>query len=226
MHRLRERLAAVGEMAAGIAHEIRNPLASISGSAQVLGGVAVLQEKERNLLRIIVRESRRLSDIVEAFLGYARPPDPHPGPCDIAATLEETLTLFSNSPEVTARHRIVKQVEPHARPAVADEGQLRQAFFNLARNAIQAMPQGGTMRVQAAPEERSYVIRWSDDGVGMNPAQIQEISQPFRAFRTGGTGLGLAVVYSIVNDHGGSIDVASRPEQGTTFTLRLPLGEA
>jgi two-component system sensor histidine kinase PilS (NtrC family) len=222
--RLRERMEAVGEMAAGIAHEIRNPLASISGSAQVLGKVPGLGPQEQRLSRIIVEESRRLSGIIESFLGFARPPDPQRGPCDIARTLDETLTLFANSPEVTEAHRIVTEIARHSTPVTADERQLRQAFYNLARNAIQAMPQGGTMRVVAGPEGKDYVIRWSDDGVGMEPQQIQEIFQPFKAFRKGGTGLGLAVVYSIVSDHRGDIVVDSKPGKGTTFTLRIPLG--
>jgi two-component system sensor histidine kinase PilS (NtrC family) len=224
--RLRERMEAVGEMAAGIAHEIRNPLASISGSAQVLGKVPGLGVQERRLSRIIVEESRRLSGIIESFLGFARPPAPQRGPCDIARTLDETLTLFANSPEVTEAHNIVSKIAKHPRPVVADEQQLRQAFYNLARNAIQAMPQGGTMRVVAGPEGNDYVIRWSDEGVGMEPQQIQEIFQPFKAFRKGGTGLGLAVVYSIVSDHRGDIRVESQVAKGTTFTLRIPLEAA
>jgi signal transduction histidine kinase len=109
---------------------------------------------------------------------------------------------------------------------VADEQQLRQAFYNLARNAIQAMPRGGTMRVVARPEGKDYVIRWSDEGVGMEAHQIQEVFQPFKAFRKGGTGLGLAVVYSILSDHRGDILVESKVGRGTTFTLRIPLGAA
>jgi two-component system sensor histidine kinase PilS (NtrC family) len=224
--RLRERMEAVGEVAAGIAHEIRNPLASISGSAQVLGKVPGLGPKERRLSRIVVEESRRLSGIIESFLGFARPPDPQRGPCDIARTLDETLTLFAHSPEVTEAHRIATEIGRHPQPVVADEQQLRQAFYNLARNAIQAMPHGGTMRVLARTEGTDYVIRWSDEGVGMEPHQIQEIFQPFKAFRKGGTGLGLAVVYSILSDHRGDIKVESEIGKGTTFTLRIPLGAA
>ena len=109
---------------------------------------------------------------------------------------------------------------------IADAQQLRQAFYNLARNAIQAMPRGGTMRVEAAPAGGDYVIRWRDGGVGMEPHQIREIFQPFKAFRKGGTGLGLSVVYSIVADHHGDIRVDSKPGVGTTFTLRIPLEAA
>lgn len=223
---LRERMVAVGQMAAGIAHEIRNPLASISGSAQVLGKVPGLGNNERRLSHIIVEESRRLSGIIESFLVYARPPEPQPGPCQIDSILADTLALFANSAEVTPRHRIEVRVTPHPQPVVADERQLRQAFFNLARNAVQAMPQGGTMTVAAAPDGDDYVIRWSDQGVGMTAAQINEIFQPFKAFRQGGTGLGLAVVYSIVSDHRGDIKVESVPGVGSTFTIRLPLGPA
>ena len=221
--RLRERLAAVGEMSAAIAHEIRNPLASISGSAQVLGGSPSLRQNERRLLRIVVEESRRLSTIIEAFLNYARPPALNRAECDIAATLADTLDLFANSPEVTADHVVSRAITAPETPLQADEGQLRQAFFNLARNAIQAMPQGGTMHVEAGPEGDRYVIRWSDQGVGMEPQQAEQVFQPFKAFRSGGTGLGLAVVYSIVTGHGGDIEVQSTPGEGSVFILRLPL---
>ncbi len=223
---LRQRMAAVGEMAAGIAHEIRNPLASISGSAQVLARLPALKESERRLLRIIVEESRRLSGIIESFLGYARPPAAQRGPCDVARTLEEVLALFSHSSEVSEQHVVETRIRPSPRPISADEGQLRQAFFNLARNAVQAMPAGGRMTVEASPEGDRYVVRWHDEGIGMNAAQIREIFQPFRAFRTGGTGLGLAVVYSIVSEHGGDIRVDSVPGKGTTFTLAFPMEAA
>lgn len=224
--RLRERLAAVGEMAAGIAHEIRNPMASISGSAQVLAKASALRDNDSRLLRIIVEESRRLSGIVEAFLNYARPPEPKRGPCDLSRTLADTLDLFENSQEVTEKHCIERDIAPVRTSVVADEGQLRQAFFNLARNAVQAMPEGGTMRVRAGVEGGTYRIRWSDEGTGMTAQQIDEIFQPFKAFRRGGTGLGLAVVYSIVTDHGGDIAVESTPGAGCTFTLSLPLEPA
>ena len=223
---LRQRMAAVGEMAAGIAHEIRNPLASISGSAQVLSRLPALGESERRLMRIIVEESRRLSSIVESFLGYARPPAMQRAPCDVARTLEEVLALFSHSSEMSEQHVVDSRITPSPRPVVADEGQLRQAFFNLARNAIQAMPAGGRMTVEGALEGDCYVVRWHDEGVGMDAAQIGEIFQPFRAFRTGGTGLGLAVVYSIVNEHGGTIRVDSAPGEGTTFVIALPVEAA
>jgi len=224
--RLRERMAAVGEMAAGIAHEIRNPLASISGSAQMLARSGGLKDAERRLSRILVEESHRLSGIIEAFLGFARPPDPSPAPCDVGSILEETLTLFSNSSEVSPDHILRWEVTPQDGSIRADERQLRQAFFNLARNAIQAMPGGGTMQVEAHPQGDTYMIRWRDDGIGMEPGQIQEIFQPFKAFRTGGTGLGLAVVYSIVTEHRGEVMVESKPGMGSIFTIRLPMGNS
>mgnify|MGYP000285990752 CR=1 FL=1 len=221
--RLRQRLVAVGEMAAGMAHEIRNPLASISGSAQVLGTLPGLAEKDRRLLRIIVEESRRLSGIIDAFLSYARPSPPRRAPCALWDTLGEVLSLFANSPEVTPAHTIETDIQPLPHPIVADEAQWRQAFFNLARNAVQAMPEGGTMRVVARPDGSDYIISWSDEGVGMTAEQVGEIFEPFKAFRTGGTGLGLSVVYSIVAEHGGDISVTSRPGEGSTFVLRIPV---
>jgi two-component system sensor histidine kinase PilS (NtrC family) len=221
--KLRERMVTVGEMAASIAHEIRNPLAAISGAAQVLASRSSLLEEEQRLLRIVVSESKRLSGIIESFLTYARPPEPHWGPCDIANTLEETLELFSHSPEVGAHHRILRHIVPHGQPVRADGQLLRQAFFNLARNAIQAMPQGGTLRVEGFVEGPFYVIRFADEGEGMEAQKLEEIFQPFKGFRRGGTGLGLAVVYAIVNEHGGKITVDSRPGAGSTFSLYIPL---
>lgn len=221
--KLRERMVAVGEMAASIAHEIRNPLAAISGAAQVLASRSGLAEEEQRLFRIVVNESKRLSGIIESFLTYARPPEPHWGPCDLAATLEETLELFSHSPELGPGHRLQRRIVPHQEPVLADEQLLRQAFFNLARNAIQAMPQGGTLTVEAFADGPFYVIRFSDEGEGVEEQKLQEIFQPFKAFRRGGTGLGLAVVYAVVNEHGGKIEVASRPGEGSTFTLFIPL---
>jgi two-component system, NtrC family, sensor histidine kinase PilS len=224
--RLRERMATVGEMAAAIAHEIRNPLASISGSAQVLAKLPTLGQTDRKLLRIIVEESHRLSGIIENFLGFARPPEVRRQPCSIARTLEETLTLFAHSSELTGKHSLETDIVPHAGLVLADENQLRQAFFNLARNAVQAMPEGGTMRVEARPDGDSYVIRWRDDGVGMEPEQAQEAFQPFKAFRRGGTGLGLSVVFTVVTEHGGDVTVESTPGAGSVFTLRLPMEAA
>lgn len=224
--KLRERMVAAGEMAAGIAHEIRNPLASISGAAQVLVNRSLLSEEEKRLLRIVVSESRRLSNIIESFLNYARPPEPRWGACNIATVLDETLDLFTHSSELTPNHRIERHIVPHEKPVVADEQQLRQAFFNLARNAIQAMPQGGTLTVDAFPDGSSYVVRFRDEGEGMDPERIHEIFQPFKAFRRGGTGLGLAVVYSIISEHGGEVKVDSQPGKGSTFTLSLPMREA
>ncbi|MGQ9835814.1 MAG: two-component system sensor histidine kinase NtrB [Thermoanaerobaculaceae bacterium] len=224
--KLRERMVAVGEMAAGIAHEIRNPLASISGAAQVLVNRESFQEDERRLLRILVSESKRLSAIVESFLNYARPPDPQWGPCDVACTLEETLDLFAHSSELGPNHRIVKSITSHKDPILADGQLLRQAFFNLARNAIQAMPDGGTLRVEAFPDGPAYVIRFCDQGEGIEAQQLEEIFQPFKAFRRGGTGLGLAVVYSIINEHNGELSVTSDAGKGSVFTLRIPMKPA
>ncbi|MFN3413033.1 MAG: ATP-binding protein, partial [Thermoanaerobaculum sp.] len=147
------------------------------------------------------------------------------GPCNIAGVLEETLDLFTHSSELGPNHRIERRIVRHEKPVVADEQQLRQAFFNLARNAIQAMPGGGTLTVEALPDGAFYVVRFADEGEGMDPERIQEIFQPFKAFRKGGTGLGLAVVYSIVSDHGGEVKVESQPGQGSVFTLSIPMRE-
>jgi two-component system sensor histidine kinase PilS (NtrC family) len=220
--RMRDRMAAVGEMAARMAHEIKNPLASISGSAQVLSSLGGLDTTGDRLLTILVDESRRLSKILDEFLDYTRPHQATHKPCNIAAMLRDCMDLLRRSAEITNRHELLVET-PDELIVHGEEHLLRQLFWNLSRNAIQAMPDGGRLTVSAERRKSTAILRWSDTGVGMSEDVRQRAFEPFMTTNPQGTGLGLAVVYTAVEDHGGSIDIDSAPGRGTTITVELPL---
>lgn len=220
--RLQDRLAAIGRMAASIAHEIRNPLAAMRGSIQMLRAEMDGQTSEAELMEIILRESDRLNRIISDFLTYARPRSIIHSTVDVGELLKETFTLLRHSPEVRTDQLIEEEIGEGPLVADADAEQLRQVFWNLARNALQAMPEGGTLRaaVKNNSENRLH-ITFSDSGRGMTPNQVEQLFEPFSS-TTGGTGLGLSIVYQIIRDHGGTINVRSRQGQGTTITIELP----
>jgi two-component system sensor histidine kinase PilS (NtrC family) len=220
--RMRDRMAAVGEMAARMAHEIKNPLASISGSAQVLRSFGGLDATGHRLLNILVDESGRLSQILDEFLDYTRPHQATHKPCNIAAMLRDCMDLLRRSAEITDRHELVVDT-PDELIVHGEEHLLRQLFWNLSRNAIQAMPDGGRLTVSAERRKSNAILVWSDTGVGMSEDVRQRAFEPFMTTNPHGTGLGLAVVYTAVEDHGGSIDIDSAPGRGTTITVELPL---
>ena len=225
--RLQQRLAAVGEMAAGIAHEIRNPLASMSGSMQMLRHELSLTGDQAQLMDIVLKESERLNQTIKSFLTYARPQKLQVTRLDLRTLVGETGMLLRNSPEVAARHQIEVTLPEHEVPVDGDESQLRQILWNLATNGLRAMPDGGELRLAARTEAgtngpRYAVMEVADHGVGIAPEEIDGIFQPFRGSFGRGTGLGLAIVHRIVTDYGGRIDVKSQPGQGTTFTVRFP----
>src|SRR5204863_3059322 len=145
--RLKDRMAAVGELSAGIAHEIRNPLAAIAGSVQVLKGSSSLSPQEQRLMSIVLKESERLNKSIADFLRFVRPQEKLSVQFDVAASLSETLELFANSPELREDHKIERAIEPQSFNLVGDADQIRQVFWNLARNAVQAMPTGGRLAV-------------------------------------------------------------------------------
>jgi two-component system sensor histidine kinase PilS (NtrC family) len=220
--RRQDRLAAIGRMAASIAHEIRNPLAAMRGSIQMLRADMQGDSSETELMEIILRESDRLNRIISDFLSYARPRSIIQSKIDVGELLRQTFTLLRHSSEVNER-QILNEGVP-ARPILinADSEQLRQVFWNLARNALQAMPSGGVL--QAGLQKNSndrLLITFSDTGRGMSPEQVEHLFEPFSS-TTGGTGLGLSIVYQIIRDHGGTINVRSREGQGTTITIELP----
>ncbi len=220
--RLKDRMAAVGELSAGIAHEIRNPLAAIAGSVQVLKNSKSLTPQEQRLMSIVLKESERLNKSISDFLRFVRPQEKHAVDFDVAVSLAETLDLLQNSPELQQEHAIIRDITPPSYFIVGDPDQIRQVFWNIARNAVQAMPRGGTLTVRTTIEDRSYRIVFADSGRGMSAADLQRLFQPFRTNFPSGTGLGMAISYRIIQEHGGRIDVMSQEGEGTSISISLP----
>jgi two-component system, NtrC family, sensor histidine kinase PilS len=227
--RVQQRLAAVGEMAAGIAHEIRNPLASMSGSIQILRQELPLTADQSQLMDIVLRESDRLNDTIRSFLAYARPQRLATTRVDVRQVITDTARLLENNAELTEAHAIAVDVPSAETWYHADENQIRQIVWNLATNAVRAMPDGGELRLcvkTAAGTDSgpgSLVIRVEDQGVGIAQEEIDGIFQPFRGGFAGGTGLGLAIVHRIVSDYGGAVHVTSQRGVGTQVEVTLPV---
>jgi two-component system sensor histidine kinase PilS (NtrC family) len=228
--RLQQRLAAVGEMAAGIAHEIRNPLASMSGSMQMLKQELPLSTDQAQLMDIVLRESERLNQTIKSFLAYARPQRFQVQRLNLSTLVQETAMLLRNSTEVEERHHI--EVHHSAQDVLidADEGQIRQIIWNLATNGLRAMPESGTLTLSALEEANGgrprAVLVVEDEGVGIAPEDVDAIFQPFRGSFGKGTGLGLAIVHRIVTDYGGEVEVRTRPSRGTVFRVTFPAARA
>jgi len=221
---IQQRLAAVGEMAAGIAHEIRNPLASMSGSIQILRQELPLSSEQEQLMDIVLRESDRLNTTIRSFLAYARPQRFEIARFDVRRALNDTALLLRNSAEVHEAHDIQVDVPPTELWYDADEGQIKQIIWNLATNGLRAMPTGGQLRLVAAlePSSDAVVLTVRDEGVGIPPEEIDGLFQPFHGTFAKGSGLGLAIVHRIVTDYNGEIRVSSQPGQGTTIAVSLP----
>jgi two-component system, NtrC family, sensor histidine kinase PilS len=221
--RLKEKLAAVGEMAALLAHEIRNPLGSISGSAQVLVGEPNMSPDQQRLLTIITQESRRLSETLNQFLFQARPAVSPPAPVDVGRVVSEAVTLLRHGSEVGSRHVVEFHADEGPHICLADSHRITQVFWNLARNALEAMPEGGTLEVRLRRSEGDLVLSLRDQGTGVAGQDRHRLFEPFHSGRPLGTGLGLAIVYRIVREHRGDITVRSTPRVGTEVEVRLPL---
>jgi two-component system sensor histidine kinase PilS (NtrC family) len=214
--RLRDRLAAVGRLASGIAHEIRNPLSSIAGSVKMLSGIATLTDDQRALLGIVTRESERLNAIISDFLTYSRDRKFQSARVDLCQLLSDTLTLLEN------RQPTIKIEHSFSQPMALTDGdgdKLKQVFWNLCSNAIRAMDGGGTLTVTLDEIEGKWRIRFRDTGGGIAPQLVEKIFEPFQSGFEGGTGLGLAIVYRIIQAHDAHITVRSEPGKGTEFTL-------
>jgi two-component system sensor histidine kinase PilS (NtrC family) len=223
--RLQQRLAAVGEMAAGIAHEIRNPLASMSGSIQILRQELPLTAEQEQLMDIVLRESERLNTTIGSFLAYARPQRFAIARFDIRRALNDTALLLRNSSELGEGHIIDVDLPDDELWYEADEGQIKQIVWNLATNGLRAMPDGGRLLLRASGElePEGVAISVQDQGVGIPPEELDRLFQPFQGTFAKGSGLGLAIVHRIVTDYHGEIHVSSRQGGGTTVLVSLPM---
>jgi len=221
---IQQRLAAVGEMAAGIAHEIRNPLASMSGSIQILRQELRLSSEQEQLMDIVLRESERLNTTIRSFLAYARPQRFQIQRFDVRRALNDTALLLRNSSEVLDGHVVTLDVPDTELWYEADEGQIKQIVWNLATNGLRAMPNGGQLRLIGAlePSSEGVVLTVQDEGIGIPPDELDALFQPFHGTFAKGSGLGLAIVHRIVRDYNGEIQVRSQPGAGTAVSVRLP----
>jgi two-component system sensor histidine kinase PilS (NtrC family) len=226
--RIQQRLAAVGEMAAGIAHEIRNPLASMSGSLQILRQELPLSDEQSQLMDIVLRESDRLNETIKSFLAYAKPQRSALSRLDVRQVVTDASTLLQNSAELIEGHSIHCDVPADPVWCLADEAQIRQIVWNLATNGLRAMADGGRLTLSAAAavaeagKPPMVTLAVTDEGIGIDPDELDGILQPFHGGFERGTGLGLSIVHRIVSDYGGELVMTSERGKGTTVTVRLP----
>lgn len=218
--RRNERLVAVGSLAASVAHEVRNPLAAISGSAELLGS-AVHDPDDQKLLDVIVRESNRLEKTVSDLLSFTRPQAPDRVALDVTQAIRENADAFRADPanaaiqvSIAASGKITAELDP---------GQFSQILWNLMRNAAEAMSLEGRIEVRASREDDLLVVEIEDEGPGIPEEDVDRVLEPFYSTKDKGSGFGLALVQRIVQDHEGEVTVRSQPGEGATFTVRLPL---
>ncbi len=226
--RLKERMAALGQMAAGMAHELRNPLAAISGSVQYLKGDLKPVGETLDLMDIILRESHRLDQAIRDFLTFARPGRFSPQRSEIVRLLEDHLKLLRKSREFTGAHRVETRYDADEIWCDVDTNRMKQVFWNLSTNALKAMPRGGalTISVRVDPSANEVEVAFADEGVGMDERAREGYFQPFRSAFDEGTGLGAAIVYRLVEEHGGRIDLESVQGRGTTVRIVVPQARA
>ena len=218
-----EKLSAIGRMAASIAHEVRNPLASMSGSIQILKNDLDVHGEDLHLMDIVLKETERLNDLVGNFLDYARPPTPRFEDVDLKDIVVDTLNLLG--PVATA-NEITFETELPEEPVILslDVAQMRQIIMNLVKNAADAVSTGGRVVVSVARDTSrdGSVLAVTDDGPGIPDEVLPEIFEPFMTTKDHGTGLGLAIVYQLVQIHKGTVDVSTEMKKGTTVSIHLP----
>lgn len=216
-----EKLAVVGEMAAGLAHEIKNPLASLTGSIQLLKEDIKYDPRHDRLMQIVLREADRLSSLVSNFLLFARPPAGKSETIELNKALSEVLELFERDTKKGKEIHITKTLVPDIWIRM-DAAHLRQVLWNLLLNASEAIDGKGNINVNLFPHKNRFgVIEISDDGCGMSRETLQSIFDPFFTTKQGGTGLGLSIVHSILESYNSWLEVDSKINAGTTFTLKF-----
>ena len=227
-----EQLKMVGELAAGLAHEIKNPLAGIKGSIQVLVETASIAEEDRSLILKAIDEIKRIDILLKSLLNFAKPPKLHLMATDVNDLLDKAVALSlkhpSLSPGGSKTINVLKDFDPDLQEIMADPMQLQQVFLNLMFNAIEAMPKGGALAVKTFLDDSDNVLRIaiSDTGKGMEPQMLDQIFQPFFTTKRKGSGLGLSICQRLVDQHEGTLSVESAPGKGTVFTILLPVRKA
>jgi signal transduction histidine kinase len=226
-----ERLAVVGELAAGLAHEVKNPLAGIKVSIEVLANELTLEQEDKEVFLRIINEIHRIESLLKSLLSYARPPEPEPVALDLHQLLDTTIKSASyslinpaNTSKLIKEIEIVKDFSPQLPQVVADHAQMQQVFLNLMLNAIDAIPAKGAITVTTKQESNTAVrIIIADSGKGMSQENLSKIFNPFFTTKPKGTGLGLAICKRLIELHNGTIHVSSTPGEGTTFSITLPI---
>jgi two-component system sensor histidine kinase HydH len=219
--RQREKMAAIGNLAAGIAHEVRNPLSSIKGYATYFAGLFEDGSENRKAAAVMIAETERLNRVISELLDLSRPSDFKFRETD-AETVMDTVSRLLQQDAADRKIEIDVAVEPDLPPAELDADRLVQALLNIGINGVQAMDEGGTLSLRARREESALVIEMADTGPGIAHEHLETIFDPYFTTKPQGTGLGLAVVRKIVEGHGGTVGVAAEPGRGTTFTITLP----
>jgi two-component system, NtrC family, sensor histidine kinase HydH len=216
-----DRLTALGELSAGLAHEIRNPLGSIEGAVQILRRSDLTEEDKQEFGKMAAEEIARLKGLLTHFLQFARPPAPQRSVTEMGELLDAVRSLADETAKMTGAHLTV---EPGpGLPAVSiDPEQIKQVLLNLVLNAIQAMPYGGEVVLRVALQNGNVKLEVQDEGVGIAEQDLQKIFDPFFTTRQGGTGLGLSIAHQIVTQHGGRMEVKRNPQKGMTFSVLLP----
>jgi PAS domain S-box-containing protein len=223
--KMKDKIAALGSMAAAIAHEIRNPLASISGSAQELTSGSNLPDNDKALMNIIVKEAKRLNKIITEYLNFSRHYPFTPRETDLIGAIQETILLAMKSPSYKENLHDIQYISNNEiSKYIGDADALKQVFWNLILNSLQAMPDGGILRISLTENKHPHeiILSFIDEGSGIPEERKDEIFQPFKTFGGEGYGLGLSVVYRIVDEHGGRVIIKNNLPQGTRVELSLP----
>jgi two-component system, NtrC family, sensor histidine kinase HydH len=217
-----ERLSALGEMAAGISHEIRNPLGIIRSSAELLKKKVTQYDPSNTIPDIIVEEASRLNGIITDFIKFARPRNPIFSSCRIEEIIEKNMTFLA--PQIEEKGYTIQKNYQNSLPVIlADAEMLYQSFLNILINAMQAMPDGGSIGLEISSNNHFITIHFDDEGQGIPVDKLEKIWDPFFTTKEKGTGLGLGIVKNIIESHGGSIQVDNRPERGARVTIELPI---